>query len=242
MFTAISPGLAVSADGASITKPTSEKGVKISDASPTSLTTTNAFCARLRTSAAEDDPRTVANAAAAWRLRFSLSSESSQPSVLVGAAVGHAEPNGESQREFDARVLGSPMLWYEPHSVMLECRNNGAYLWSDTLSLFSVKAFEKCFSVGRRDTTRSPVTESPHAPLAARAVVDVEYLPLAGGSANCGRVSFRLADDEGAAGGEAHVDVPWVVRSDGDALHPVCLLPHVTLMEAGDTVGASFAA
>lgn len=54
--------------------------------------------------------------------------------------------NGEwSSTAEQTRLLSTPLLWEEPATVMLECSERGAFLWSDALGLYGKRIWDQCF-------------------------------------------------------------------------------------------------
>ena len=145
----------------------------------------------------------------------------SNPSILVGAASVVSSVEGESQSSFDQRVLGTPMLWEEPHAYFLECRRNGGFLWSESAQTFGKKVFDQCFADALDD-----------------AVVDVEYvapkLSSASFPASAGKVVFRIGD-EMASLDVLVDDASSSSAGGGGAGWSHQLAPHVTLIDAGDS-------
>ena len=50
-----------------------------------------------------------------------------------------------SEAAEQTRLLSTPLLWEEPGTIMMECSDKGAFLWSDALGLYGKKVWDQCF-------------------------------------------------------------------------------------------------
>lgn len=118
----------------------------------------------------------------AWYANFFVSScVTNLPSVLISVAplffpytselslLGAGRPSihpesasalpktSEEKDLFEKKMLHTPLIWEEPHTLSIEIRKNGIFLWSDQWKLYGKKISEKGFGEALSEAVLKPI-------------------------------------------------------------------------------------
>lgn len=83
---------------------------------------------------------------------------SNAPAVKEGLCKGWTSPSADNRRQYDKRIMETPLIYEEPYTFSVECTPQGMFLWSDHWKLWGDKIAPRCYEAGT--FTLNPTTGS----------------------------------------------------------------------------------
>lgn len=162
-------------------------------------------------------------------------------------------PSVEERVMYDRRLLETPLIWEEPYTLSVECSPRGVFLWSDQWSLYGKKIADHCLikrDSGARISTSAPNDNGGKVEYegAVRLQWSIENTPVDQTGSTTATLTVATAVPEMPGGDDHHCGeatspqegLRWMMVAElplplQNLSARAVFVPHVTLMESGDS-------